>query len=921
MNEELANKYKSTVSLPQTDFPMKANLSLAEPARIQSWADQQIYQKMWKKNQGHKKFILPDGPPYANGNLHVGHVLNKVLKDIIIKYRNMKGEAAAFIPGWDCHGLPIELNVTKKLGAKRSTTSDAEIRELCRKEALGWVNVQKQQFQRLGILADWENPYLTLAPEYEADEVRVLAQILENGILVRGEKPVNWDPALQTALAAAEVEYKTHKSPSIYVKFDLTAPSLKSLGLTAPTAVVIWTTTPWTLPANYGISFHPDFEYGVFSSSAGDLIIASGLKENFEKATGLELQLKIGFMGRQFERLSAQHPFLSRQSLFVLGEHVTLDAGTGCVHTAPAHGIEDFQVGQRYNLPVASPVNAAGKYTDELPEWTGLSVWDANPKVIERLQSTGHALAVHEIEHQYPYGPRSKKPLIFRATPQWFIKMDEPQYHLREKAMKAIEKDIQFVPEWGIQRLTGMMSNSPDWCVSRQRVWGVPIPVFYCKKCDHALVNSKVMNRVADKMEKTKEGLEAYHNSPSSEFTTGFSCTKCEHTEFRAGQDILDVWFDSGVCHTSVQKRRPELGFPADVYLEGSDQHRGWFQTSLTSSLASNGTTPFKALVTHGFVVDAQGFKMSKSVGNVVDPAEVMKDSGAEILRLWVAHENFGDDLTISKEMLNRMSDTYRRFRNTIRFILGNLGDFNPQSDRVSFDKMTALDQWALHRLAELTQKSRDGYEKYEFFKVYHALNHFFTVDLSATYLDILKDRLYTGRKNGPARRSSQTVLFEMIHTLAGLMAPITSFLAEETYQSIPGQKEESVFLTTFPEVNKSWLQPNLAHQLEKLLEVRSEVSRILEDLRRQKTIGASLDAQIKIHAKGDQLKALNEYQGSLAEFFIVSQVKVQSSEEFRVEAEAASGTKCVRCWYYDEKTGLDSKFPGVCPKCIEALT
>lgn len=921
MADDLASRYKDTVALPVTDFPMKANLPQTEPKRIETWQKNDVYKKMFARNVGKTKFVMPDGPPYANGNIHVGHVLNKVLKDIIIKYRNMAGQAAAFIPGWDCHGLPIELNVMKQLGPKRSSTSDAEIRSLCRKEALTWVDKQRQQFQRLGVLADWENPYLTLATEYEADEIRVLADILDNGLLTRGEKPVYWDPALQTALAASEAEYKSHKSPSIYVAFELTKESKKKLGLDGDqVSLVIWTTTPWTLPANYGISLHPDFEYGVYQTTGRQVIVAKALKESVEKATGIELsELKV-LKGSEFERLEAQHPFIDRKSLVVLGEHVTLEAGTGCVHTAPGHGADDYVVGMKYGLPVKSPVDEAGRFNDDFAEMKGVSIWEGNKLIVEKLKYSSHLLGFSEIEHQYPYGPRSKKPLIFRATPQWFVRLDEAKFNVRQKTLGMVEKEIRFVPAWGIQRLTAMVSNSPDWCLSRQRVWGVPIPVFYCRACKTPLLNSSVMRKVADAMETSGEGIEAYHNRPESDFTSGHKCEKCGEKEFARGRDILDVWFDSGICHTAVQKRRPELGFPADIYIEGSDQHRGWFQTSLISSVASSGKAPFKTLVTHGFVNDAQGYKMSKSQGNVLDPAEVMKDSGAEILRLWVSHEDFGDDLTISKEMLGRVTDSYRRFRNTIRFMLGNLNDFAPGKDNVPVEKMPELDQWALNQLALLIEKCRMGYDQYEFHKVFHALNNFFAVDLSATYLDILKDRLYTARRDGVGRRAAQTVIYELCTNLCGLLAPIASFLAEETYQYIPGDKVESIFLTGFPAERKDWLRPELANKYAKLLEVRAEVSKILEDLRRQKIIGAGLDARVLVEAPGEHLAALKAYKGRIEEFFIVSQLEFKQGESLKITAEAARGEKCVRCWHYSEQTDADKNWPGLCPKCVEAL-
>jgi len=897
---------------------MKANLPQTEPIRISEWLKSGTYKKMVDRNKGRTKFVMPDGPPYANGNIHVGHVLNKVLKDVIIKYQNMAGRYAAFIPGWDCHGLPIELNVTKKLGPKRHSTSDSELRKMCRAEALSWVEKQRVQFQRLGVLADWDRPYLTLSPDYEAEEVRVLADVFDNGILYRGNKPVYWDPALQTALAAAEVEYHNHKSPSIYVKFAVPG-GVPAFAGEKNVNFVIWTTTPWTLPANYGIAVHKDFEYGLFVAGKDHLIVAKDLKATVEKAIGLELKLKSTAKGSDLEGVRARHPFLDRDSLVVLGDHVTLDAGTGCVHTAPGHGVDDYTVGLKYGLPVESPVDEAGKFQPGLDGLSGLSIWEGNSIIVDQLTQSGHLLGFSEIEHQYPYGPRSKKPLIFRATPQWFIRLDDDAYNVRKKALQFVETEIEFVPEWGIQRLTAMISNSPDWCLSRQRIWGVPIPVFYCEECKEPLVHSGVMRKVADKMEQTGEGIEAYFSHPESEFTNGQSCS-CGGTQFTRGKDILDVWFDSGVCHAAVQRRREELAFPADIYIEGSDQHRGWFQTSLMSSVASNGRPPYKTLITHGFVNDAQGYKMSKSLGNVVDPAEVMKDFGAEILRLWVAHEDYGDDLTISKDMLGRISETYRRFRNTIRFLLGNLSDFEPEKHTVPVQDMPEIDRWALARLNDLVEKCGAAYESFEFHKVYHALNNFFTIDLSSVYLDVLKDRLYTSRKDGIRRRSSQTVFVELLDNLCRLMAPIATFLAEETYQYVPGRTAESVLCVDFPQRRNEWDNPELLKNFSVLLEVRSELSKILEDLRRQKVIGSGLDASIVISAGGETYAMLEKYQPVLKELFIVSRVELKRAEKLSIVADRAPGEKCVRCWHYDKQTDKDGRWPGLCPKCIEAL-
>lgn len=907
------------VQLPKTDFPMKGNLAQTEPARIEAWTKDGVYQKILNRPMPKGLFVMPDGPPYANGNIHVGHVLNKVLKDIVVKYKNMQGYRATFIPGWDCHGLPIELNVTKKLGKARAEKTDAEIRQLCREEALSWIEKQKQQFRRLGILADWENPYLTLQPGYEADEIRVLAKIWKNGIFYRGEKPVYWCPALQTALAAAEIEYRDHKSLSIYVKFPLQSAAPAGLPK-KPVSFLIWTTTPWTLPANYGVALNEKLNYGFFDTGTEILILAVDLKATVEKETGLTLTLLMEKPGSTFDRWVADHPFLKRESLVVLGDHVTLEAGTGVVHTAPGHGLEDYVVGLKYGLPVKSPVDEAGRFTNEVPDWAGLKIWDANPKIVEFLKSIDKLVSVTEIVHSYPHNPRTKTPLIFRATPQWFIRMDDEKYPLRQKCLAAAEKDITYVPKWGFQRLQSMLANSPDWCLSRQRIWGVPIPVFYCEKCKAPLANDEVMNRVADAMEKSDQGIEVYYSQPPSNFTAGHKCGSCSHTEFTRGKDILDVWFDSGICHTAVQRRRKDMGVPADVYLEGSDQHRGWFQTSLVSSMAADGVAPFKTLITHGFVNDAQGYKMSKSVGNTVDPEEIVKESGAEILRLWASHEDYGQDLTISKAMITQITDTYRRFRNTIRFLLGNLGDFDPLKDQVPYAQLTPLDQWALGRLNQLVEKCTTGYDAFEFYKVYHGLNSFFALELSSTYLDILKDRLYTGRVDGVKRRGAQTVLYQTVQTLCGLMAPVASFLAEETYSYLPGEKRESVFLTDFPTVKKEWSNAAVEADFVQMLEVRTAVSKKLEDLRREKIIGSSLDSRIEITVPADVLKTLERHRPFLREFFMVSAFSLTAGKEVSINAAKAEGVKCERCWHYDTETGKNADYPGVCPKCIEAL-
>jgi isoleucyl-tRNA synthetase len=927
--------YKATVRLPQTDFPMKANLAQKEPEMIKKWQSDGIYQKLQEKNKDRKSFVLPDGPPYANGSIHVGHALNKILKDIIIKYKNMRGFQAPFIPGWDCHGLPIEHAVMKNLGSKAREKTDSELRSLCRAEARKWIEHQRPQFQRLGVLADWENPYITMDPVYEAEQVREFARAYQKGVVYLGVKPVYWNWTLQTALADAEVEYHPHKSPAIYVKFPIEdAGTLKKLkSPNKKVSAVIWTTTPWTLPANLGISLNANFEYGLFEHQGELLLLAKSLKEFVEKDIGVTLvDTEFSFKGKDLDRGLARHPFYDRDALIMLGDHVTQDAGTGAVHTAPGHGMEDYKVGLQYGLDILSPVDNRGAYTDEVPEYQGTQIFKANPLIIERLQGLGRLLAHKEIEHSYPHCWRSKTPLFFRATAQWFIGLDLEKTQLRKIALAEVDK-IKFFPAWGEARFRSMMESRPDWCLSRQRIWGVPIPIFYCLKTEKPLVDQDVMMKVADTMEK-EGGIEAFFKY-SPEFFIGDTVQKKSLNSsdadfgsqgFRHGKDIFDVWYDSGVCHAAVQKRRTGMTFPADIYLEGSDQHRGWFNTSLLSSVATNGQAPFKALITHGFVMDSQGLKMSKSKGNVVDPNEVAKQSGTEILRLWTSYEDYGTDVKCGQAELERVTETYRRIRNTMRFLLGANADFNAATDMVPLEKMTPIDRWALARLYDLNHKVTEAYDSYSFNKVYHALNLFFTVDLSATYLDVLKDRLYTWKVNGPARRSAQTVIHHMTSYLIGMMAPILSFLAEESYTYLAGNKKASVFLTDFPVAPESWKNADLSATFEELLKVRSDVQKKLEELRAQKVIGASLEAKVTVSAQNESLKALQYLNGKgglsadLREFFIVSEVSLVDGPA-SVKAEKAGGEKCVRCWVYVDDINTSTQFPSVCSKCVEALS
>ncbi|WP_415064088.1 isoleucine--tRNA ligase [Bdellovibrio sp.] len=921
--------YKSTIRLPQTEFPMKGDLPLKEPKIIQNWEEKKIYQKMVAKNAGKKRFVLPDGPPYANGGIHLGHALNKTLKDVIIKYKNMRGLQTVFIPGWDCHGLPIEHKVLKDLQAKKITKTDQEILALCREEAQKWVGVQREDFRRLGILADWENPYLTMQPAYEAEEVREFARSFQKGLIYRGVKPVYWNWVLKTALADAEVEYHNHKSPSIYVKFPITdAATLKKLGNPSkPTNMVIWTTTPWTLPANTGIALHPELEYSVYDGGTENYVIAKGLKESVEKDTGLVLTEGFTFKGEDLELGKARHPWIDRDSIIVLGLHVSLDAGTGAVHTAPGHGADDFKVGLTYKLPILNPVDDAGLYTDEVPEYKGINIFKANPLIVEKLKESGHLLAHKEIEHSYPHCWRSKAPLIFRTTPQWFIGLDLEGSNIRAKTMKAID-GIKFVPQWGEARFRSMMENRPDWCLSRQRLWGVPIPVFTCNATNETLADFDVMMKVADVIE-AEGGISAFTANDPTKFISAEAIENARKKSgnpqfgtqgFRHGRDILDVWFDSGVCHAAVQKKREGMGFPADLYLEGSDQHRGWFNTSLLSSMCTNGEAPFKALLTHGFTLDSQGRKMSKSLGNSVEPQEVSSKSGAEIIRLWTSYGDYGKDMSCGKAELDRVTETYRRIRNSMRYLLGATSDFDPAKDIVPYEKLTWVDKWALSRLASLHKEVTEAYDNYEFYKIYHALNIFFTVDLSATYMDVLKDRLYTWKHDGVPRRGSQTVLYYMADYLIRMMAPILSFLAEESYGYLKADpKAESVFLLDYPEVPAQWTNPEIAANFEEYLKVRGDVQKVLEGLRTEKVIGSSLEAKVIVHSEGELFKKLQNY-ADLREFLIVSDVELKNGP-YKVEAVKASGEKCVRCWVYSTEISQDPKHPGICPKCVEALS
>jgi isoleucyl-tRNA synthetase len=921
--------YKDTLNLPQTDFPMKANLNQREPEILDKWATDGLYARMEESGKDKPIYILHDGPPYANGHIHIGHALNKILKDVILKSKRMEGFHAPYVPGWDCHGLPIELQVEKNLGSKKNEISKLEMRRECRKYAEKFITIQRDEFKRLGVLGDWDTPYLTMNYEYEGQTARELAKFAKNGGLYRGKKPVHWCSSCVTALAEAEVEYADHTSPSIYVRFalqdDVSAAIPSLAGKQA--YVVIWTTTPWTIPANLAVALHPEFDYVALETEKGVLIVAEGLKDSFLKAVGLSGEVIATFKATALERKRCKHPFYDRDSIILLGEHVTLEAGTGCVHTAPGHGQEDYELALKEGLEIYNPVDNHGKYLQNLEFFGGQFVFAANPAVIEKLAEVGALIGQTTITHSYPHCWRCKKPIIFRATEQWFISMQTND--LRLKALEAIDK-VQWIPKWGKERIYGMIENRPDWCISRQRTWGVPITAFSCKSCGEYLADGDIMDHVADHF--TLHSADVWFDWEAARLLPqGTTCPKCGSTEFEKEMDILDVWFDSGVSHAAVLEHNPKLASPADLYLEGSDQHRGWFHSSLLESVGTRGRAPYKNVLTHGFVVDGAGRKMSKSVGNVVAPEEIIKKYGAEILRLWVAAQDYRDDIRISQEILSRLSEAYRRIRNTCRYILGNISDFDPSKDSTAYADMPEIDRWALHQLELLKEKVLASYGDFEFHVLYHAVNGFCTVEMSAFYLDILKDRVYTSRHDSLERRSAQTVMYRILDTLLRLIAPVLSFTADEAWQYLPGTHEASIHLSGFPKLQPEVKDNKLVERWDRIMKVRAEVSKALEQARVAKTIGHSLDAGVTICAEPELLAFLGEYAADLAAIFIVSKVTLvdavsgdsytaEAVPGLRVQVSAAPGDKCDRCWCYSEELGQDTSHPSICPKCTKAV-
>jgi isoleucyl-tRNA synthetase len=924
--------YKKTLNLPKTDFPMKANLAQKEPEFLKKWDESNIYQQIRSALKGNPTFILHDGPPYANNDIHLGTALNKILKDIVIKSKNMIGLDGVYVPGWDCHGLPIELQVDRELGDKRHSLPQVEKRRYCRTYAEKFVGIQRDEFKRLGVFGEWENPYLTMSYDYEATTVAEFAKLLLKGGIYKGKKPVYWCASCKTALAEAEVEYADHHTPSIYVKF----PVISDIGEVRPklkgekVSVVIWTTTPWTIPANLAIAAHKDFIYIAVKVQGEILIFAKDLLDYCLDAFGYKEYEEIDeFPGSILEGLKCRHPFIDRDSVMILAPFVTLDAGTGLVHIAPGHGQEDYEIGLEYGLDNYAPVDEDGNFTKDVAFFAGRFVFDANEAVIDKLREVGALLGRHDMEHSYPHCWRCKNPIIFRSTEQWFISIEKND--LRKKALKAIDQ-VKWIPSWGHDRIYGMVENRPDWCISRQRLWGVPITVFYCKDCDAVVYSKEILDHVVELVRQYSADV-WFDREAKDLLPEGTVCPHCKGSNFKKEVNILDVWFDSGVSHAAVLEKRPDLKSPCDMYLEGSDQHRGWFHSSLLESIGTRDRSPYKSVLTHGFVVDGEGKKMSKSIGNTVEPQEIIDKCGAEILRLWVAAEDYTQDIRISKEILDRLIEAYRRIRNTSRYILGNLYDFDPAADLLPYEKMEEMDRWALHRLQEIIQRVRQAYDNYEFHVVYYTIYNFCTVDLSAMYLDVSKDRLYTSKAKSNERRSAQTAMYMVLDSLVRLLAPILTFTAEEIWESLPARadKESSVHLARFPEIRGELMDEKLMEKWNTLISARGEISKAVEIARKNKVVGHSLDARVVIAAPGSLRKLLEENRERLKALNIVSGVdftdqpdgnayRSEVMEGLVIGVDKAAGKKCQRCWMYSESVGSDPEHEDICDRCVRNL-
>jgi isoleucyl-tRNA synthetase len=917
--------YKPTLNLPSTSFAMKANLAQNEPKILEFWHNGDIYAKIRRKSQGLPKYVLHDGPPYANGNIHIGHALNKILKDIIVRFKTMQGFDSPYIPGWDCHGLPVEHQLFKELNISKEQISQIDFRERAHQYAMRFVNVQREEFKRLGVFGDWHNPYLTLDKKYEYEIVRVLGELVKRGFIYRGLKPVNWCAGCETALAEAELEYEDRSSPSIYVKFKLNDNqklSTINYQLSADSYLVIWTTTPWTLFGNVAVAAHPDLEYAVVETDKGNLVIAKRLLPSVFNDVGVDAHnAKIlgALRGKDLEGLVYEHPFLQDEvrRKVVLAGYVSQEEGSGLVHTAPGHGQEDYLTGLNYNLPVIMPVDARGKFDGTVPEFKGQDVFAANVKIVEKLRSLGRLLFFGQKQHSYPHCWRCKNPIIFRATRQWFLNMGHNE--LRKKVLSSIQSDIRFIPESGRLRIQAMVELRPDWCLSRQRYWGVPIPAVCCVNCQEEFLEPFVVDNFARKI--LTEGSGSWFKKDIQEFLPKqYRCPRCNSDKFKRGEDILDVWFDSGVSYRAVLMVDGSLEFPASLYLEGSDQHRGWFQASLIPSMAVEGKPPFKAALTHGFVVDGEGRKMSKSMGNVISPQEIIKDYGADILRLWAASSNYNEDVKISKDILLRLTEAYRKIRNTIRFLLGNLYDFFPEKDSIEYDNMQEIDRYSISCIYSLLRRITAHYEAFEFYRIYQEVHQFCIAQLSSFYLDIVKDRLYTFKKDGDQRRSAQTAMYEILLCLVKAIAPILPFTAEEIWRLVPKHREEeSAHLSDWPEIKNKYIDDELENKWYNLIQFRTKVSKALEEKRASGEIGDSLEAELVIGVAQDNI-FLREFQEMLAEVFIVSYVRLQESAESFIHVSKAGGSKCPRCWNYSQMIGESNAYPELCPKCVKQM-
>ena len=926
--------YKKTLNLPQTGFPMKANLAKREPEQLKKWEQMQLHEKLRKQSRGRKRFILHDGPPYANGHIHIGTALNKILKDIIVRSRQMDGTDSVYVPGWDCHGLPIEHNVDKELGEKKKDLTLAEVRRLCRSYAEKYIDIQREEFKRLGVMGEWEDPYLTMNYAYEATIARECGKFASDGSLFRSKKPIYWCNDCRTALAEAEIEYADEASPSVYVKFEMKddlTPDFPQLA-SKKVSIVIWTTTPWTLPANLAVALHPDLAYAAVDVGSEEvLILARDLVESCMVSFGIEnYRILAEIDPNLLEKKRCIHPLYGRDSLIILADHVTLEAGTGCVHTAPGHGREDYEVGLEYDLDIYSPVDDHGRFTGEVDFFSGQFVFEANRNINAKLAEVGALIKEESIEHAYPHCWRCKQPVIFRATPQWFISMEKTG--LRKKSLREIDR-VQWVPHWGRERIYGMIENRPDWCVSRQRAWGVPIAVFYCRDCEQLLLDEQLMEKVYALF--AEHGADIWFEVDADHFLPDqTTCSNCGGTSFEKENDILDVWFDSGVSHAAVLEQRDYLQWPADLYLEGSDQHRGWFHSSLLTAVGTRGKAPYDAVLTHGFVVDAEGRKMSKSLGNVVAPKEVIDKYGAEILRLWVTASDYREDIRISENILKQLTDAYRRIRNTSRFMLGNLYDFDPGKNALAYPDLQEIDRFALHRLQELTERILKAYRDYDFHIIYHRLYNYCTLDLSAFYLDVLKDRLYTSPEKSTERRSAQTAIYQILKTMSLLMAPILAFTAEEIWQHLPRQDDdaESIHLELLPKVSPEWKDEALGSRWQQILDVRAEVTKALEEARAKKQIGHPLDAVVTLTAATPLYDSLKPYESELRTIFIVSRAElVKGSEQentggepspdlLAIDVQRSTAVKCERCWIHKPSVGSVEGHPNVCNRCGNAL-